>query len=198
MNPIIYHYDSMIMENNDPFRDPPILRAYMDKWDGQPFIDALKIDDTKSVLEIGVGTGRLAARTSPLCKRLVGIDLAPKTINRAKENLSAWPNISLICGDFYTYEFSETFDVIYSSLTFMHLQDKEHAIEKISSLLNRNGRVVLSLEKNQQPFIDYAERKIKIWPDNPSNISILFERNFIRNIKQFETEFSNVIIAEKQ
>ena len=80
----------------------------------------------------------------------------------------------------------------------MHLQDKEHAIEKISSLLNKNGRVVLSLEKNQQPFIDYAERKIKIWPDNPSNISILLERNFIRNIKQFETEFSNVIIAEKQ
>lgn len=186
------------MENNDPFRDQPILRAYMDKWDGQPFIDALKIDDTKSVLEIGVGTGRLAARTSPLCKRLVGIDLAPKTINRAKENLSAWPNISLICGDFYTYEFSETFDVIYSSLTFMHLQDKEHAIEKISSLLNKNGSVVLSLEKNQQPFIDYAERKIKIWPDNPSNISILLERNFIRKIKQFETEFSNVIIAEKQ
>ena len=31
---IITHYDKLIDDNNDPFRDPPPLREYMDKWDG--------------------------------------------------------------------------------------------------------------------------------------------------------------------
>jgi ubiquinone/menaquinone biosynthesis C-methylase UbiE len=32
----------------------------MDKWDGQVFIDELRLSSVKTVLEIGVGTGRLA------------------------------------------------------------------------------------------------------------------------------------------
>ena len=73
------HYDKLIEENNDPFRDPPELQEYMDKWDGQPFIDSMRLDSTKNVLEIGIGTGRLAARTAPLCRNLSGIDISPKT-----------------------------------------------------------------------------------------------------------------------
>ena len=53
---VIEHYDKLIDEGNDPFHDPKSLRDYMDKWDGQRFIDALSLDKTKSVLEIGVGT----------------------------------------------------------------------------------------------------------------------------------------------
>ena len=62
---VIEHYDKLIDEGNDPFLDPKPLRDYMDKWDGQRFIDALSLDKTKSVLEIGVGTGRLAVRVIP-------------------------------------------------------------------------------------------------------------------------------------
>ena len=106
------HYDKLIDEGNDPFRDPKPLRDYMDKWDGQSFIDALALDKTKSVLEIGVGTGRLAARVIPLCKSFTGIDISPKTVQRAQKNLSEHKNVSLVCGDFMMHEFSERFDVI--------------------------------------------------------------------------------------
>ena len=64
---IIEHYDKLIDENNDPFYDPPNLQDYMNKWDGPLFIDAMKLDKTKYVLEIGVGTGRLAKRVAPDC-----------------------------------------------------------------------------------------------------------------------------------
>ena len=56
MNDIIRHYDTLIDENNDPVHDPKQLRDYMDKWDGQAFIDEMRLDTNKSVLEIGVGT----------------------------------------------------------------------------------------------------------------------------------------------
>ena len=82
---VINHYDSLIDENNDPVFDPEPLKEYMDKWDGKVFLDALTLDDTKSVLEIGVGTGRLALRTAPRCKEFYGIDISPKTIKKAQK-----------------------------------------------------------------------------------------------------------------
>ena len=96
----------------------------------------LQLTKEKSVLEIGVGTGRLAVRTAPECRDFFGIDISLKTVKRAKENLKAHGNVTLICGDFMSYEFGRKFNVIYSSLTFMHIKDKQAAINKIKSLLN--------------------------------------------------------------
>ena len=47
---IIAHYNSLIDENNGPVYDPKPLRDYMDRWDGQGFIDNMELDGTKSVL----------------------------------------------------------------------------------------------------------------------------------------------------
>ena len=60
--------------------------------------------------------------------------ISPKTINRAKENLRKYSNVNLICADF-----SEQIDVIYSSLTFMHITEKQRVINKVGELLNSNA-----------------------------------------------------------
>ena len=193
---VIRHYDLMIDENNDPVRDPEPLREYMDKWDGQQFIDSLQLTKEKSVLEIGVGTGRLAVRVAPECREFCGIDLSPKTVKRAKENLKEQTNVALICGDFMSYEFGRKFDVIYSSLTFMHIRDKQAAINKVRSLLNIGGRFVLSIDKNQSDTIDYGTRKIKIYPDNKEDIVKYITQSGMNLMKVFETDFAFVFIAE--
>ncbi len=90
MNEVIIHYDSLIAENNDPVYDPKPLRDYMDKWDGQQFIDNMCLDKSKTVLEIGVGTGRITVRVEPLCKQLTGIDISSETVKRARENLYSY------------------------------------------------------------------------------------------------------------
>lgn len=87
---ITHHYDLLIDENNDPVHDPKPLQDYMDKWDGQVFIDKMILNKENKVLEIGVGTGRLAVRVAPLCKDFFGIDISPKTIDRAKENFKVY------------------------------------------------------------------------------------------------------------
>lgn len=117
-NAIASHYDILIDENNDPVHDPEPLKEYMDKWDGLAFINKMELNADKSVLEIGVGTGRLAVRVAPLCKKFCGIDISPKTIDRAKENLSSFENVELICGDFLEYSFGIQFNVIYSCEAF--------------------------------------------------------------------------------
>ena len=83
------HYDALIAENNDPVLDPPTLAAYMERWDGAPFMELLSLDGTQSVLEPGVGTGRLARRVAPRCRHLTGIDLSPATVARARAHLPA-------------------------------------------------------------------------------------------------------------
>lgn len=197
MNQVIEHYNLLIEEGNDPVHDPRPLQDYMDKWDGQDFIDKLKLDKTKSVLEIGVGTGRLAVKVVPLCGFFFGIDISPKTIERAKENLADWDNATLFCGDFTAYSFLETFDVIYSSLTFMHIKEKQMALNKIVCLLKNEGRFVLSIDKNQEKFIDMGSRKISVFPDNPEDTESYIKKSGLRIIEQSGTEFAHIFVAAK-
>jgi peptidase E/predicted RNA methylase len=194
---VIQHYDSLVKENNDPVHDPKPLRDYMDKWDGQVFIDKMKLDKDKSVLEIGVGTGRLAVRVAPLCGQFCGIDISPKTIERAKENLAEYRNVDLICADFLSYKFDRKFDVIYSSLTFMHIEEKQTAINKVAALLKDGGKFVLSIDKNQSEYIDTGTCKIKIYPDNSDAITEYIKAAGLTIINQYDTEFAHIFVAQK-
>jgi SAM-dependent methyltransferase/predicted phosphodiesterase len=194
---VIRHYDALVDENNDPARDPEQAQAYMDKWDGERFIEAMWLNPDKSVLGIGVGTGRLALRVCDKCGSFTGIDISPKTIERAKENLREFSNAFLICGDYLTHQFDEFFDVIYSSLTFMHIEDKQAAVEKAANLLASNGRFVLSIDKNQQTIIEYGNRKLPVYPDNPGKILTLLIESGLTVEKQFETDFAVVFVAQK-
>ena len=195
MRDVIEHYDRLIDESNDPTRDPEPLRAYMDTWDGQRFIESLQLDKSKSVLEIGIGTGRLAIKVAPICKSLCGIDISPKTIQRATENLSIYQNIKLICGDFMSFDFEARFDVIYSSLTFMHIQDKLSAIQKIASLLTNNGLFVLSIDKSRREYIDMGDRRLKIYPDNPDDIRRYLSASGLKTVNEFETDNAYVTVS---
>ena len=197
MNNVIEHYDKLIDENNDPVHDPKPLRDYMDKWDGEKFIESMHLDKNKSVLEIGVGTGRIATKVAPLCRSFIGIDISPKTIQRAIENLSLQKNVHLVCDDFLSYCYEDSFDVIYSSLTFMHIENKLLAIKKVASLLTDYGIFVLSIDKNQNQFIDMGTRKIKIYPDNTTDICRFIEEANLKLIDQFELEHAYVIVSQK-
>ncbi len=194
---VFYHYDLLIDENNDPVHDPEPLQEYMNKWDGPAFIEQMQLDNNKSVLEIGVGTGRLAVRIAPLCGTFCGVDISSKTIERAAENLADFENVSLTCADFLTYGFDRAFDVVYSSLTFMHIEAKQRAVSKIASLLNDAGRFVLSIDKNPSDVIDTGIRKVKIYPDTAVIITECIENAGLTLLKQFDTEFATIFVARK-
>ena len=195
---IIEHYDKLIDENNDPFYDPPNLQDYMNKWDGPLFIDAMKLDKTKYVLEIGVGTGRLAKRVAPDCLKFVGIDISPKTIERARHNLRDLQNVTLICSDFLKYGFEDRFDVVYSSLTLMHFEDKQQFMTKADSLLKSGGIFCLSIDKGKNEYIEMQDRRIRIFPDTQDTVLAVLAGTHLRVDKQFETEFADIVVCTKR
>lgn len=191
------HYDLLIEENNDPYRDPPDLQKYMELWDGHIFLDLMELNPSKTVLEIGIGTGRLAAKTAERCMHLTGIDISPKTIARAQENLQNFSNISLICDDFTHYQFKEKFDVIYSSLTMMHFRDKKPVIDKMNTLLNHNGLLCLSIDKNQSEWVDMSTRKLRVYPDKPDKTIALAKQGGLKTKEAVETENAFLLVFVK-
>ena len=199
MNEVARHYDNLIDEGQDPVHDEPPLKEYMDKWDGLAFVEKMQLDKAKSVLEIGVGTGRIAVKVAPQCKKFTGIDISAKTIAKAKQNIKMGllKKPHLICSDFLSFRFEETFDVIYSSLTLLHIREKQAAFEKIRELLNKNGLFVLSIDKNQEKYIDMGTYKIEIYPDNPTDVKQYAANAHLRLVNEFDTELGNIFVFTK-
>lgn len=199
MNAVARHYDHLIDEGQDPVHDPQPLKEYMDKWDGQAFVEKMRLEKCKSVLEIGVGTGRIAVRVAPHCKKFTGIDISAKTIEKAKKNIKTGllQKPKLICADFMDFAFEESFDVIYTSLTLLHIKEKQAAFNKISALLRQNGLFVLSIDKNQENFIDMGTYKIEIYPDKPTDVKRYAANASLRLSEEFDTEFGNIFVFAK-
>lgn len=196
MNNVCKHYDLLIENGNDPVLDCKELADYMDKWDGKEFINLLNLDPSKTVLEIGCGTGRIAKKIISQCKKYVGIDISTKTVNVARNHFENFDNAFFVNEDFLEYKANQKYDVIYSTLTFMHIKEKEEALIRVFNLLKRKGKFVLSIDKNQQDFIDTGYSKIVIYPDNPTNICNILK--ILRFVKIKTTEIDNAYIITAQ
>jgi len=159
------HYECLIEEGHDPFYDEEILRNYMARWDGPEFFTALGTVRDKHIAEIGVGTGRLAKRVLDRgCKHFTGIDISPSTVRKARENLRNYKNVELIVANIESFTRKESFDVIYSVLTFMHVKNKKKAISNIVTSLKPSGYAVVSVSK-QERSMTCGKRRIKLFPE---------------------------------
>ena len=195
---VIEHYDKLIDENNDPFHDPQPLRDYMSLWDGTPFLDAMALTGKDTVLEVGVGTGRIAAKILPGCLTFTGIDISPKTVERARDNLSSFPNIDLICDDFLLHDFHTQFDIVYSTLTLQHFADKQSFYHKVCDVLKQDGRFVLSIDKSQEQYIDMGTRRLRIYPDTPESVKSCVVNSGMTVLKQFDTPHAHIFVCVKE
>lgn len=191
------YYDALLAEGQDPVLDPPVLKSYMDGWDGEVFLEKMHIAPTFSVLEVGVGTGRLAVRVAPLCGRFLGVDIAPKTVERARTHLASFENAAVLCADFLTYPFSEQFDIVYSSLTWMHIEQKAAAFQKVAELLAPDGRFLLSIDKSTDREIVFGERRIAVFPDDFKETERLILFSGLSLIETLETERAYLFMAKK-
>lgn len=197
MDRIAFHYDELVREENDPFRDPPEMKEYMEKWDGKEFFSLLDLTGKEKVLEIGCGTGRLAAAVMGSCREYTGLDLSPVSIVRARENLSSIPGTpyrNLLCGAFPYCFIPGRYDRIFSSLTFLHIQDKYAAMEKLASLLLPEGKIVLSLDKTRKEDIDYIDHLVPVFPDTPVSIKKACAGTGLKIIRRMEKENASLLL----
>jgi SAM-dependent methyltransferase len=116
---------------------------------GNPFTLGA-VNEGEAVLDIGCGSGVdtiLAAKMTGSSGRVVGIDLMPEMLQRAKENLTSanLDNVTFEESSAETLSFpSENFDVVISNGAFNLVPDKARAISEVFRVLKPGGRLMIA------------------------------------------------------
>lgn len=115
------------------------------------------------LLDCGCGPGSitvdLAAAVAP--GEVIGIDAdeTPLVLAHALAQEMGWSNVRFIKESIYSLPFPDnTFDVVYSSQVFAHLNDPSTALREIYRALKPGGIVAITSAANQDIFF---------WPDDP-------------------------------
>lgn len=137
----------------DEHLDPEYVLGYDRKAGADPTEDVallrdLGLNETRTLVDLGTGTGTLALAAAPLCRRVVAVDVsgAMLTILKEKTERLGIKNIECVRGGFLTYEQrGEPADFVYSRNALHHLPDffKALALERIASMLGPGGALRL-------------------------------------------------------
>ena len=128
-------------------------RTYMRRREDVAFYAGVAAEFGGPVLELGVGTGRVARALAARGLEVVGVDLVPSMLEKAKENVArdpeSVPRVSLHEGDLRTFRVARTFPLVISPFNvFMHLytrEDFEAAMQTVRAHLAPGGTFVFDV-----------------------------------------------------
>ncbi len=118
----------------------PVYEKYVEKGD--------------KVLDVGCGAGPASLYFSKLGANVKGIDLSEKAIaecNRAKE-FYGLKNLEFRNEGFDDYSEQSIYDVVMMTEVLEHLKDDRAALNKIGSLLKKNGFLLMSVPSVNAPL----------------------------------------------
>lgn len=102
--------------------------------------------DQMNILDVGCGTG--VNVTIPLADAgysLLGLDLDPASIGRAKQLASNLKNIEFRCGSIENEHFGKRFHVAICSEVLEHLQEPEVLLQKLTAVIHEGGLVLVTV-----------------------------------------------------
>jgi|SRR5580658_3565522 2-polyprenyl-3-methyl-5-hydroxy-6-metoxy-1,4-benzoquinol methylase len=152
-------------------------------------IAALPLRQPK-ILEIGCGTGWLSEK---LCEfgDVVGVDLAPRAIEIAKERGC---RAEFIAMDFLKFEWKPAdFDLVVCCETFYNVNDQSHFMERMAALTKPQGYLVFSA---QNKFV--YDRRSDIKPPMPGQLrSWLSRKVLMRLVEKYFTVLQETTVAPR-
>jgi len=118
------------------------------KW-GRELISKLNLKGWECVLDIGCGDGRLTAEIAQQVPRgaAVGIDSSPEMINLAQKTFppEEFANLRFQIMDATRLEFSNEFDVVFSTAALHWIADHRPVLEGIRRSLRSPGKVLMQM-----------------------------------------------------
>lgn len=98
------------------------------------------------ILDLGCGTGLCGEWFRPLARRIVGVDLSPEMLDRAR---ARGCYDELVCDEITAYAMrcTDRFDLITAADVFCYFGDLAHVTAVVSSLLHPAGLLIFSVEE---------------------------------------------------
>jgi SAM-dependent methyltransferase len=104
----------------------------------------LGLDATRTLVDLGAGTGTFALAAAPFCRRVIAVDVSPVMLARLREKAAdqGLANVETVQAGFLTYiHQGDPADFVYSRNALHHLPDfwKALALRRIAALLRPGG-----------------------------------------------------------
>jgi ubiquinone/menaquinone biosynthesis C-methylase UbiE len=109
---------------------------------------ALAAEPCPRIIDVGCGTGRLAARLleAPSVRAVVGLDFSAGMLEQARARLGSTEAAALVRGDATRLPFADAaFDAAVSTEAFHWFPDQDAALAEIHRVLRPGGRLLLAL-----------------------------------------------------
>lgn len=138
-----------------------------------PLMEMAGLQERQKVLDLGTGTGQAAlaaARIVGKSGKVIGLDIAPGLINKAKEQaaVAGFSWVEFVQGDAEAVDFpDESFDRVLCHLGLMHFPDRDRALAEMRRVLKKGGRTILSVWSTPEKMkvLSIVMAKIKeAWP----------------------------------
>lgn len=109
----------------------------------EPILDSLEPLDGRRLLDVGCGTGHLAAAAARRGAQVLGVDFVEGMVARARTN---YPGVAFHQGDAEALDCDDgSFEAVTCSFALLHLSDQEAAVAEACRVLRPGGRYAFTV-----------------------------------------------------
>jgi trans-aconitate 2-methyltransferase len=107
---------------------------------GAGVLELLSAQPGERILDLGCGTGHLAAQIAERGADVVGLDSSPSMVAQARQN---FPKMKFLLADARNFQVEGLFDAIFSNAVLHWVLEPEEAIRSMAAALKPGGRLAL-------------------------------------------------------
>jgi ArsR family transcriptional regulator len=139
--------------------------TYYDERVIETIADAISIDDTQTVLDVGTGTGFIAAGLAPRADRVIAIDHSPAMLDVARDNLAQLgiDNVEVRQADLTQLPLDDdSVDAAVANMVLHHALDPAGMLAEMTRVVRPGGWVAIT-DAIEHPYEWMRTEQADIW-----------------------------------
>jgi trans-aconitate methyltransferase len=127
---------------------------------GEDLVKWLNPQKGERVVDFGCGTGDLAAQIAFFGSEVMGVDISPEMVERARNK---YPQLIFQCADGMKWNAGKTYDAVFSNAALHWMKDAEAAIAGMVASLRPGGRLIAEFggHRNVEAIVTAVKETLK-------------------------------------